>query len=152
MLKTTVETPKFPELGVEERAVMAFYREAGPLVVEALQSLLGTDDAMILQPEYASRKPRLKAYRAYPGKPADQPLILSGDLIGGVEWWMVDDGSLHIGVIAGAGIAEDGYDYASKLERLVHYLEEALRRVRPALVILFGNSLKEALLVRVGKR
>lgn len=54
----------------------------------------------------------------------DQPLIFSGEMFEGVQWSR--DGSvLTIGVADGAGISDDGEDYAEKWEIKTQFLEKA---------------------------
>lgn len=91
----------------------------GPLLVEGVRGVLGTDELYRLSPEYAKIKPGLPGYRRQAGKDPDQPLILTGDLYDSVESVPIA-GGVRVQVAAGAAMSDK--DYAAYWEGEVDYL------------------------------
>lgn len=126
------------EAGLEARILEKFEAKAGPLIVKAIQGVLGQDWIYKLQPEYAERKQRLREFQRIPGKSAAQPLILSGKgIYEAVEVNLVGD-SLIVDVDPERGLSDDGFDYAERWEGKAHFLEVGFALVE--------NQLEEILL------
>lgn len=112
-----------------------FSQQAGDLIVGSIRHLLGTDAVFHLQPGYAAEKAAGKthpAMRTYSGKDFGQPLILSGSLYEGIAFHR-DGDSVVIEVDAGAGVSQNGDDYAERWEERAHYLEAGLDAVEDQL-------------------
>lgn len=121
--------PPFINRGnVAKKILKRFSAEAGPVIVDAIKSLLGTDALYQLQPNYAANKPKLPQYRAQAGKPADQPLILTGEMFNALDFHL-DGDTILVGVTDGKAIAEDGDDYAEKWEQTTEFLEKGFALV-----------------------
>jgi len=121
-LKLTLPTvPTLPTAGLTDRIRNRFALEAGQMIILAIREHLG-NDIYQLSPGYAARKPSLKEFRRYPGKTADQPLILSGRGIFDALQWRLDGNTLVVDVDETKG-DDRGFDVAEYWEEITSYLE-----------------------------
>ena len=133
MLSFTLRTTGLGQTIAWQNVMPRFTSEAGTLVLDAVRDVLGTDALYILDPEYAKAKPRRKGYRRMPGKPIDQPLILSGEGIFLALTARQEGNSVVVQVDPNAGVTPQGFDYAEEWEEKVHYLERGLEAVEEQL-------------------
>lgn len=120
-MQLSITIPDIPD-GAFSLLLEKFSERVGSDLVHEIQMLLGTDEIYTLSEWYAAEKPHMEGFVRYKG--GDQPLIFSGEMFEGVQWSR--DGSvLTIGVADGAGISDDGEDYAEKWEIKTQFLEKA---------------------------
>lgn len=119
--------PAMPTAGLTEKIRQEFMHEAGTLILDAIRLYLGEDQIYQLSPEYAKRKPTLKKFRRFPGKSADQPLILSGELYNSLT--VIPDGDGFIVEVQEGKAMNGSFDYAEHFEEITLYLEQGLALV-----------------------
>lgn len=129
-----------------KRVLPRFQKEAGDLVVEAVQNRLGEPGLYDLSAGYAATKSRRKGYKHIAGKPEDQPLIFTGALYEGLVAKATGDG-VEISVQDGAAVTDKGYDYAEEWEQKVQYLEAGLQDVEDQLPGLLEQIIVEEMLL-----
>lgn len=128
-----------------------FQDEAKRLIQLHVQELLGQDALYSLKSDWKTRKTRDPRYRHISGKPAHQPLILSGEIYDNilVEW---NDGAIIVKVDPQAGISSEGFDYAEYWESGagsgggfsgVGYLEKGVENALPDLLWLLERAFLE---------
>lgn len=121
-MKVTLPTlPTLPTAGMVERIRSRFAQEAGQIIIAAVRKHLGTNSVYDLSPDYAAVKPKLKKFRRFPGKSANQELILSGEMYNSLVWSLIGN-TLSVQVEDGKA-TDDGYDYAELWEEVTNYLE-----------------------------
>lgn len=106
----------------------AFARQDGQKTVDAIKAHLGEDAIWPLSPLYALSKLRNPRFKRYPSKSTFQPLILSGSMYEGIQYTATGDG-FTTSVAPGAGVDDQGGDYAEMWEQRVQYLELGLNDV-----------------------
>jgi len=127
-MKMTLQAPDIPSENSPQEILSEFARRGGEAVQEGVRSVLGTEEAYTLSPEYSKRKPSLKRFKRYAGKAFDQPEILSGDMYDHIEVRQ-EGSSVFVGVAEGHGVSEKGFDYASHQEELSQFLEKGFATV-----------------------
>ncbi len=133
MLKVQVPIPHTPlPEDLPSLVIEAFAAEAGPVAVDGVRTVLGTDAMhLALTEAYRDRKiaGKIKDLKRYPGKAEDQPGILTGSLYEGVDSQAEEGVGFSVGIAAGAGESEDGDDYASAIEERTEFLEHGVQSV-----------------------
>lgn len=122
-----------------KRILPRFQREAGNLVVQAIQDVLGSSDIYELKPSYSAKKIAGKVARLkrISGKAADQPLILTGEMYNALQWRKVGD-VLIIEIADGKAIHGDT-DYAAMWDEKTQFMEQGLAAVEDQLDELLLN-------------
>lgn len=143
MLSFTLRTAGLGQTIAWQNVMPRFTSEAGTLVLDAVRALLGTDELYILDTKYAEQKPKRRGYRRMPGKPMDQPLILSGQGIYLALTARRDGDTVIVEVDPSKGVDEHGFDYAAEWEDRVHYLERGLELVEDQLDQILLNIIFE---------
>lgn len=109
---------------VVSRIMDRFQKEAAPLIVSGVQSVLGHSELYQLSPEWSEHKPRDKRFVRFPGTDDDQPLIFTGQMYHSVE--VVPSGpNLALRLIPDAA-QHAGFDYGARWEEETHFLEAGL--------------------------
>jgi hypothetical protein len=112
MLQIKVSTKGAP-LGKSawSRVMARFADEAGKMIVESIQGLLGTDALYHLSEAYGAKKQRKAGFKRVAGKDADQPLIFSREgIYDALSYKRVGDG-IVVSLDSAAGV-DGGFDYA----------------------------------------
>jgi hypothetical protein len=112
MLQVKVTTQGMPVAKSAWSRVMArFADEGGKLIVESIQSLLGTAALYELSEAYGEKKQRLSGFKRVAGKDPNQPLIFSAEGIYDAIQFRREGDSIVVSVDGTAGV-DEGFDYA----------------------------------------
>ena len=151
MLKVTLPIPTCVPLDLPELVLAAFAEEAGPVAVEGVHDVLGTGQMhLALTEPYRDRKiqGKVKNLRRFPGKDADQPGILTGNVYEGVDHQMEPGVGFSVGLASGAGESENGDDYGARIEERTHFLDTGVQgreaAMKQILETVLGRVIAEA--------
>src|ERR1019366_3751199 len=135
MLRFIIKIPGHwaPKAGFCDTIEAEFYDAAGALIVEKIKSVLGTQGLYNLSKSYALMKPTLPGYRRIPGKAADQPLILTGEMYDALQV-RIDSGTLIVEVDdTKAHDPKTGDDYAADWQNKTAFMEKGFALAEPLL-------------------
>jgi hypothetical protein len=135
----TIKTNTTPVLGLgpntgiafEKQVLKRFSDEAGKLVEDALHDILGTEEAYVLSPEYAAQKPSIAGYQHVPGKPPDQPLILTAAMFNSIEFEV--KGATTTIYFNADKIPENDFDLPAYWEKVTSFMEKAMAKIEDQL-------------------
>lgn len=155
MMNIKVTSEGFTDLGdVADRVQRRFVEEAGKLIAESIQYVLGNEAELgyDVSPEYALRKAKDPRLRRVVGKSANQPMILTTDIYENIEF-RSENGNLVVDLKEGAGISDRGFDYAGYFDTEfqgdgLRFMQKGLDRVKADLPALLNRIISEELLVR----
>lgn len=151
MLKTEIPIPRMFPVDLVPVVLEAFEAEAGPVAVEGVHNVLGTDAlGLTLTEPYRERKiaGKVKDLKRYAGKAEDQPGILTGSVYEGINHQIEPGIGFSVGMADDAGIGSDGDDYGQALEERTEFLEKGVQskevQMKEILDAVIGRVIAEA--------
>lgn len=127
--------------GVDPDALMdEICARVGPVVVQSVQSVLGTPDIYTLSPAYSKRKAKLPGFKRYRGKAPDQPLIFSGAMYEAVTVERVAGSADTLGLSVSENLLP-AVDYPDRWEKKTEFLDKGLALAEPKLAALVETAL-----------